>query len=357
MAGRPRHPPRFYRIEQNTLSPNVILDVDTGIDDALAILFALRHPDINLLAITCVAGNASLGRVVSNTLKVLDVAGSAEVPVAAGADAPLIESRRHASHVHGSDGMADLDLPESDRKPARLHAVELLRHVLLTSDDPVTIVTLAPMTNIALLLRTYPEVKPRIARIVAMGGTASGGNATAVAEFNVWNDPEAAYIVFNAGIPLTMYGLDAFNQVSVDRSLSEACVASPDPVARFAGKLLSHPVNAGGTDGHHFGLIGDAGAVCAVVDPGALTVERLPANVELHGGTRGQTIVDRRTHTGEDVVHGLHQQWPLIDVVLDVDAGRYLRLFCGTLGLQEQSPRRTETSLPVLETPEGPLAG
>lgn len=315
----------------------MILDVDTGIDDALAILFALRHPDINLLAITCVAGNASLGQVVSNTLKVLDVAGSPELPVAAGADAPLIESR-HASHVHGSDGMADLDLPASDRKPSRLHAVELLRHILLAS-DPVTIVTLAPMTNIALLLRTYPEIKPRIARIVAMGGAATGGNATAVAEFNVWNDPEAAHIVFNSGIPLTMYGLDAFNQVSVDHSLSEAWAASPDPVAGFAGKLLSHPVNAGGTDAHHFGLIGDAGAVCAVVDPGALTLQRLPANVELQGGTRGQTVMDRRTHMGEDVVHGLHQQWPLVDVVLDVDAGRYRRLFCGTLGLQEPSPR------------------
>lgn len=335
----------------------MILDVDTGIDDALAILFALRHPDINLLAITCVAGNASLGHVVSNTLKVLDVAGAPELPVAAGADAPLIESRRHASHVHGSDGMADLDLPASERKPAGLHAVELLRLVLLASDDPVTIVTLAPMTNIALLLRTYPDVKPRIARIVAMGGAASGGNATAVAEFNVWNDPEAAYIVFNAGIPLTMYGLDAFSLVSVDHSLAEACVASPDPVAGFAGKLLSHPVNAGGTDGHHFGLIGDAGAVCAVVDPGALTMQRLPANVELHGGTRGQTMVDRRTHTGEDTVHGLHQQWPLIDVVLDVDAGRYLRLFCGTLGFQEQSPRRPDSSVPAREAAGRPLAG
>lgn len=315
------------------MAMDLILDVDTGIDDALAILFALRHPDINLKAITCVAGNVRLEQVVVNTLKVLDIAGAPDLPVAAGAEAPLIAPSRHASHVHGNDGMADLDLPASGRKPSALHAVELLRHTVLASNKPVTIVALAPMTNIALLLRTYPEIRPRIERIVAMGGSTSGGNATAVAEFNIWNDPEAAHIVFNAGIPLTMYGLDAFTQVEVSSATSRACIASTDPVVSFAGRLLSHPVNAGATDSLHFGLIGDAGAVCAVVDPAALTMQRLPVNVELHGGARGQTMVDRRTHPGEDAVHGLHQPWPKVDVATGVDTDRFLRLFCDTVGL------------------------
>src|SRR5882757_8369019 len=130
----------------------IILDVDTGVDDALAILFAVRHPDLRLRAITCVAGNADVDQVVANTLRVLDAAGAPDVPVARGADRPLLEPRRDARHVHGTDGMGDLGLPASARQPVAVHAVELLRREILAAPTPVTLITLAPLTNIALLL-------------------------------------------------------------------------------------------------------------------------------------------------------------------------------------------------------------
>jgi pyrimidine-specific ribonucleoside hydrolase len=300
----------------------VLLDVDTGVDDALAILFAIAHPDIEVLGITCVAGNTSVANVVANTLKVLDVAGAPQLPVAAGATRPLIEPSR-SSHVHGEDGMADLGLPTSSRVADARHAVDLARDLLLGSPEPVTVVALAPQTNLALLLRQYPEVVPQIERIVFMGGSASGGNATPVAEFNVWHDPEAAAMVLDSGVPTFMYGLDVFNQVTVDPAHTAALLAGPSAGGRLAARLLAFQ-----TDGGH---IGDAGAVCALVEPDALLVEAHPVRVELAGFARGQTMVDRRHRAGEDAVHGLHETTALVDVALDIDAARYARLFLDTV--------------------------
>ena len=155
----------------------VILDVDTGVDDACALLLAALHPDVDLRAVTCVGGNAGVDDVVGNTLKVLDVAGRPDVPVARGAARPLIEPVRDARHVHGDDGMADLGWPSSDRHPDGRHAVELLRDLLrqAASGGPggrITLVPLAPLTNIALLLRTYPEAAAGLREIVFMGGGA-----------------------------------------------------------------------------------------------------------------------------------------------------------------------------------------
>jgi pyrimidine-specific ribonucleoside hydrolase len=311
----------------------VLLDVDTGVDDALAILFAVAHPDIDLRGIGCVAGNTTLENVVANTLRVLDAAGAPDIPVAGGAIRPLVEPAR-SSHVHGSDGLGDIDLPPSQRAPSPLGAVQLYREVLLASAEPVTIIALAPQTNLALLLRQYPELAVRIERILFMGGSASGGNATAVAEFNVWHDPEAAAIVIDSGVPTFMYGLDVFNQVRVDRETATALAAGTGRATRAAGLLLAHRM-ADGADGRevYTGRIGDAGAVCALVDPDALTVERRPVRVELAGYSRGQTVVDRRDTVGEDAVHGGGGSAHPVDVALDVDAERFARLFLDTIAL------------------------
>jgi pyrimidine-specific ribonucleoside hydrolase len=328
---------------------HVLLDVDTGIDDAMAILFAVAHPDIEILGITCVAGNTSLENVVANTLRVLDVAGAPAIPVAAGSQRPLIEPAR-SSHVHGADGLGDLDLPSSDRTPDPRHAVDLLRDILLAADEKVTIIALAPQTNLALLLRQYPEVVPRIARILFMGGSVSGGNATPVAEFNVWHDPEAAAIVLDSGAPTFMYGLDVFNQVVIAESEADALARGGTAAGRLTAALLhsqmadpeADPDGDGGADDRdnsdgtrqrpvYGGHIGDAGAVCALVDPAALTIGRHPVSVELVGAARGQTIVDRRRRAGEDAHHGTRARAALSDVALDVDAGRYARLFLDTI--------------------------
>lgn len=313
----------------------VILDVDTGVDDALAILFAVKHPEIEVLAISCVAGNASLEQVVDNTLKILDAAGAPAIPVAAGALRPLIEPARSASHVHGADGLGGIQLPPTRRVAETVSAVELMRRTIMDAERPVTLVALAPQTNLALLLRTHPEVADKLERIVFMGGSASVGNATAVAEFNVWHDPEAAAIVLDAGVPTFMYGLDVFNQVSVEQDAAAVLAAGDDPIGRIVGALLGNRIALSEDESAQYtGLIGDAGAVCALVEPESLRIERRPVRIELAGYGRGQTLVDMRQFPGEDIVHGLAEEWASIDIALDVDAPRYAALFLETLGLK-----------------------
>src|SRR5664279_446930 len=165
----------------------VVMDVDTGIDDAFALMFAVRHPGIDLRAVSCVAGNASVDHVVANTCYVLDAAGAGDIPVGRGASAPLLGPTPDTGHFPGLDGLGGFSRP-SDRRTSALSALDLLRHELLAAvgnGEPVTLVPTGPLTNIALLLRAHPEVAAGIERIVFMGGSASAGNVTAVAEFNV----------------------------------------------------------------------------------------------------------------------------------------------------------------------------
>ena len=317
----------------------VILDVDTGVDDACALLLAALHADVELCAVTCVGGNASVDNVVSNTLKVLDVAGRADVPVARGAARPLLEPASHAPHVHGDDGMADLGWPSSDRRPDRRNAVELLRDLLSQAGaggpaDRVTLVPLAPLTNIALLLRTYPESAAGLREIVFMGGAARVGNATASAEFNVWHDPEAAAIVLESAaeldIPVVMYGLDVFYDVRVTREQAAALMAiGGRGPAELAGRLIEFQCGRSGQPG---ATIGDAGAVCAVIDRAGLSTTVLPIQVELAGTySRGRTIVDRRDWSG-DTAHDPHGVPPAsVQVALSVDADRYAGLWLRTV--------------------------
>ncbi|MEW2285098.1 nucleoside hydrolase [Streptomyces sp. NPDC047841] len=311
----------------------VIIDCDTGVDDALALLFAVRHPGLDLRAVTCVAGNTDVDGVVRNTLTVLEQAGAPAVPVARGAERPLLEPARPAP-VHGADGMGDLGLPAPTRTPVDIDAVSLLRREILASPRPVTLIPTAPLTNIALLLRTHPEVTRNIERIVFMGGAVATGNATPVAEFNVWHDPEAAAVLLTAGVPITMYGLDVFQQVVVDSAEVHRLRASGEPGTRLAGELLAHrPAHQGEPpQAEEAGGLGDAGAVCAVADPQGITTRRLPVEVSLAPGpARGQTIVDRRPRPGESEIHEGGRERALVDVALEVDADRYVKLYLETV--------------------------
>lgn len=319
----------------------VVLDVDTGVDDACALLLAALHPRLDLKAVTCVAGNVGVDQVVRNTLTVLAAAGRGDVPVAGGAARPLLEPAREARHVHGEDGLGDLDhealrLPDVTAQRDPRHAVELLRDVLLEaagSGERLTLVPTAPQTNVALLLRTYPEAAEGLRRIVFMGGSAASGNATASAEFNVWHDPEAAAVVLDAahelGIEVTMYGLDVFYDVRVTRADARELVAADHPASRLAGALVDFQCER---FGEQDATIGDAGAVCAVIDPDGLTTARHAVHVELSGSrTRGQTVVDRRTWSG-DLEHDEHQPSPaVVDVALDVDRDRWRSLWLSTV--------------------------
>lgn len=310
---------------------DVILDVDTGVDDALALLLAARSPHLNLIAATCVHGNVALDKVLPNTLNVLHHAGRDDVPVAPGMDRPLVEPPQHAHGVHGDNGIAGIDLPASPRPPEAAHAVEFLRRAILDAPRPVTLVPLAPMTNIAALLTQYPEVGANIDRIVFMGGAIGMGNATPTAEFNVRHDPESADAVIQSGIPTLMYGLDVFHRVHLTRPDAETLAASNDPAASLAGRLLLAQMQRFRRD---TALIGDAGCLATVIDPAGLTTAPYPVRVELTGAwTRGQTVVDLRPHH----ISTVEVAWdpPMhttIHVATDIDPDRYATLFKETLG-------------------------
>lgn len=316
----------------------LILDVDTGVDDALALLFALRHPSLDLRAVTCVAGNVELDQVVRNTLGVLSL-GSAEVPVGAGADRPLLEPHRSAAHVHGADGLGGLSgsLPHPPRR-ARHDALEVVAEAVEASADPVTLVSLGPMTNVAGLVQRRPDIAGRLGALVVMGGAIASGNATPVAEFNVWHDPEAAALAFGAGIRTTMYGLDVYHEVGVREEQAALLSSSSDPLAKLASSLLRHVAGATarswGTPAAEPACIGDAGVICALAEPLALASVPMPVQVELEGRfTRGQTVVDRRRRRGESEIHGESDSssWPVLDVATAVDGPLLARRFVETL--------------------------
>ena len=316
---------------------DVVLDVDTGVDDALAILLACSHPLVALKAVSCVAGNASLDQVMANTRAVLATAGSGDVPIGKGAAGPLVGGHRHASHFHGSDGLGDLGLSAELAADSAEPAVDLLRRTIMTAERPLSLVCLGPLTNLALLVREHPDVAARLERIVCMAGSLGSGIATAVAEFNVWHDPEAAAICFGAGLPITMYGLEVFMEVAIAPDAVAELLAGTSPAAVLAGQLLKYLGDAscrlGDISPGDEICIGDAGALCALIDPSGLTTARYPVEVELAGvWTRGQTVVDRRGRIGEAELHDVApRRCNLVDVAVAVDAKRYGALFLDAL--------------------------
>ena len=306
----------------------LVMDVDTGTDDALALLYAVGHPDLTVTGISCVAGNASLEKVVDNTHKVLDAAGAPDVPVAAGARKALIERVQEESAFHGEDGLAGIVLPDTARTTSPLTAVELLRQQIVAADSPVTLVGLAPQTNLAMLLTLHPEVADHLERIVFMGGSASVGNVTAVAEFNVWLDPEAATCVVESGIPTAMYGLDVFNRLTIPEEHARRWAASEHPAQRLTGELLlRRGARADGlTEQDYVGGIGDAGALVFLTHPELFTVGRHPVRVDLAGLGRGQTVVDRRP-VSYDLQARSADPWQTLEVVLDLDVQQAAQAF------------------------------
>ena len=272
----------------------MIIDTDPGLDDALALLLALGSPEVDLVGVTTVAGNTSLANTTANALRILELAGRGDIPVAAGAARGLIrEAPRTAEHVHGIDGLGDLPLPPPKARPVDAHAVDFIAEFLRTSAEPVTIVAIGPLTNIALLLAMYPSVAARIGRLVMMGGAARGGNSTPTSEFNVRSDPEAAYRVFAAGLPLTMVGLDVTDRAVVTAKDVDA-LGSGGPIARFVVDTVEYYTRF---HQHRYGsevtYQHDALAMAEAIAPGIVHTRHLYAEVEYDQGlTRGTTVVD-----------------------------------------------------------------
>ncbi|MFG2375124.1 nucleoside hydrolase [Streptomyces sp. NPDC048504] len=295
---------------------DVIIDCDTGTDDAVELLTAFGIPGVRVLAVTCVDGNVGVDAVVRNTLGVLDAADAPDVPVARGCPVPLAQPTPDASWVHGDNGLGGIALPETSRAAVPLHAVELLRTTLTAADRPVTVVATGPLTNLAVLFTCYPEVKEKIGRIVVMGGSAAvGGNSDATAEFNFFHDPEAAEIVLRTGPNVWLYGLDVFNSVTVPAEQVRKLVEHTEPAARLAGNLLT---GMGKTWNRVDPVLGDTGAFLVAVWPELAQVSAHRTTVELHGAyTRGMSVVDRRAD--EDLPPYTDTSWSAVTVVWSVD--------------------------------------
>ena len=274
----------------------VIIDTDPGIDDALAIAIALFSPELDVKLITTVAGNVGLDLVTHNALRLLKYFGKEEIPVAKGAAEPLVRPFSDASSVHGKTGMEGFDFPEPTQTVLEENAVDAMRRVLMNSEEKITLLPIGPLTNIALLLKTYPEVKDKIREIVLMGGSAGRGNKGVMSEFNIVSDPEAAYIVFHSGVKLTMVGLDVGLKALVLPEDSET-IRDMNKTGKMAYCLFKK--YRGGS--FNTGLkMYDASAVAYLLRPDLFTTVETYVDVELAGSmTFGCTLVDLRGYLGQ----------------------------------------------------------
>jgi pyrimidine-specific ribonucleoside hydrolase len=298
----------------------IVMDVDTGTDDALAILYALRHPDLDVLGITCVTGNVTVDQAVVNTCKVLDAAGAGEIPVAAGAVQPLIERARRGGGSHGLDGLGGIQLPETSRQRSPLPAVGLLHQLIMDSTERVSLMTLGPKTNVAVLLTRYPDVATRLEEIIFMGGSLNEDRLTATVEFNVWQDPGAAKCVIESSIPTTMYGFHLFRRLAVNQADTDRLRVHDHPAIRLAGELLYRRRSSSHDPAQDYAdLLGDAGAMVLLTNPELFVARELPVRVNLAGAGRGQTTVVQRVSPQDSATPDL-DAWPRISVVLDLDA-------------------------------------
>ena len=297
----------------------IVLDCDPGHDDAVAILLALASPELEVLGITTVGGNAPLERVTDNALRVLALAGRPDVPVSAGAAHPLTGPLRTAPHVHGESGIEGPALPDRIAEPLAEDAVTFLSREIAEHDQPVTLVATGPLTNVARLLEEHPDRKPRIARICLMGGAIGEGNITPSAEFNIWVDPEAADVVFRSGVPVTMIGLDVTHRSIVWEEEYREIAAEGGAASRLVAGLLAY------FQAFHERVYGwrgtpihDAVAIAHLAHPGLVTTRPYAVAVELDGLlTRGRTVVDLRGVTGLP---------PNADVGVDIDRDRFVAL-------------------------------
>lgn len=269
----------------------IIFDTDPGIDDAAAITVALHDPNIEIALMTTVAGNVSLDKTTHNARCLLDFYGKS-IPLAAGASHPLIQDPYIADDIHGANGLADYEFPEPQHPVLPVHAVEAMRQVLMDSEEPVTLVPVGPLTNIALLLRMYPECMEKIDRIVLMGGTTERGNVTPYTEFNIYVDPEAAQVVFSCGLPVVMCGLNMTSQAILTADDIES-LASIGRSGDMLASLFRFYLAACGGEEIAGAKMHDLTAVAYVSHPEFFTTQPCTVDVELgYGPARGATSVD-----------------------------------------------------------------
>ncbi|MES2208736.1 MAG: nucleoside hydrolase [Chloroflexota bacterium] len=298
----------------------LIIDSDPGLDDALAIGLAVARPELELLAVTTVGGNADVRHCTDNALRLLHAFGRSDIPVGEGAAGPLTGAVVRATAIHGEGGIGRTVLPAS---PVAAHpegAVALIAQILRDSPVPVVIAPIGPLTNIALLLRLHPELAPKIAHLSIMGGSIGEGNTTASAEFNIYADPEAADIVFRSGIPITMMGLDVTHQATLDAAASASLASSGTASGRIAAELVDFAIErVGEWYGGTTTAIHDAVAVAHLAIEDLVSVAAYNVRVDTTDGpARGRTVCEGLSFRMER--YGLTAN---AEVGIRIDPGRF----------------------------------
>jgi inosine-uridine nucleoside N-ribohydrolase len=294
------------------MSTPILLDCDPGHDDAIALLLACASPEVELRGVTTVAGNQTLEKTTANAIRVLELAGRGEVPVAAGSPQPLVRDPVVAANVHGETGLDGPDLPPPQGSPVEAHAIDFLAEHL----EGAVLVATGPLTNVALLLARYPDARPEW--IVLMGGAIAEGNVTPAAEFNVWADPEAAARVFGSGLDVTMVGLDVTHTALLTGAHAERLRGS-GRIGKVVAELLDfYGVFHRRVYGFDGSPVHDAVALAHVIDPSLLRVERLNVRVDCESELcRGRTVVDVWRRTGLE---------PNAHVAVDIEGDAFLEL-------------------------------
>ncbi|HBM14923.1 MAG TPA: nucleoside hydrolase [Lentisphaeria bacterium] len=273
----------------------VIIDTDPGIDDTMAIMLALKSPELELVGLTAIYGNVSCDQSSINALKLLEIAGRRDIPVAKGSNVPLfIEPHRYATHVHGEDGLGNSNLPVPKGKVLDISAAEFIVKMVLKNPGEITLVSIGPLTNIALAARIEPGIIKLVKEVVIMGGAATvRGNVTPVAEANIWQDPHAASIVFSAGWPLTMLGLDVTTKIiQTEEYLNEIYLAN-NTATNLIKAVMPFYQN------FYFKRFGsknihthDPSTIAYLLNSKLFTVKPIPVFVETEGRCAGQTVPD-----------------------------------------------------------------
>jgi inosine-uridine nucleoside N-ribohydrolase len=313
----------------------VIIDTDPGVDDAMAILLALNSPELKVEALTVVPGNVDSKQGLENALKIVSLANRCDVIVARGAQHPLNQKLITAQYWHGPNGLAGVELPASKCHADSRFGPDLIIETVHKYPHEVTLIPVGPLTNIALAVSKDPSIAGLVKDIVIMGGSISGGNVNGAAEANIYNDPEAASIVFNAGWTVTMVGSDIGERTLMTRKYLTELQSSHGPENDFIAKLADFYLTRAEKSGYQGAAMYDPLAVGTVIDPTLVTLKDMHVDVETKGEfTRGETVANRMGSYENNVLHGDHYEIegvielkPNARVCIASDADRFVKLF------------------------------
>jgi purine nucleosidase len=312
----------------------IIFDTDPGTDDALALMLALNSPELDVRAITVVPGNVTASQGLENALRMVSLANRCDIPIAAGAQHPLFQKLVTAEFWHGKNGLANVELPPSKCKVDSHFGPDLIIQMVRASPHEITLVPVGPLTNIALAALKDPSIVPLVKEVIIMGGSISGGNVNASAEANIYNDPEAAQIVFQSGWPLTMVGLDVGDKTLFSKKYLDQLSQTHGPINDFIYAVGKYLIDLSAQFGSPGTPMYDPLAVGVAIDATLVKSPEMHVDVETRGDfTRGETVANRRGAVERNVLHGDHYVIEAVDkiapnakVCVDVDANRFLQL-------------------------------